>query len=141
MIEQPALKNVPIPESKFLYRRVFSYTLMIATFVLLFQIVDALQGALSLNNQTDALADAANALAEIAKWLIGFGSLIVTYYMVAPSAEQIVRIVQAARLYQAAPTILRDVMQGGRETDYGSRYEGRYGADTYFPDAPFGDMR
>lgn len=74
----------PLPEIRFTYRRLFSFGACAAVFALLWRIVDQLQGD--------------DALGEIAKWLIGLNALVVTYYMIAPSAEQIAKIIQAARV-------------------------------------------
>lgn len=73
----------PLPEGRFLYRRLFSYTICIVVLGLLVYIVNQLDG--------DAT------LAGIAKWLIGLLALVITYYMLAPSAEHMVRAIQAAR--------------------------------------------
>lgn len=76
----------PLPESKFFYRRVFSYVLTVALLGLLGYIIYQ-------------LADP-GALKSIAFWLIILLWWVATYYMVAPSAEQIARIIQSARMWR-----------------------------------------
>lgn len=73
-----------LPESNFRYRRIFSYVLTVALLVMLGFIIWQL---------TDA-----KELGDIAFWLIILLWWVVTYYMIAPSAEQIARIIQSARV-------------------------------------------
>lgn len=79
----------PLPESRFLFRRIFSYGL-----VLLLLLATAghgwLIGEAALAGNQTAIAGLIN-LAWWDRVLIG---LITTYYLLAPSAEQITRIVQ-----------------------------------------------
>ena len=75
----------PLPESDFKYRRVFSYAVATVTLALVAWIIWRIEEA-------DPLANIAYALLVL-NWFC------ITYYMAAPSAEQIVRIVQSARLF------------------------------------------
>ena len=72
----------PLPEIKTPWRRAYSYATTLITLGLVGYIV--------------ARLTAAEQLAEIAFWLICLNALIATYYMIAPSAEEIVRTIKAA---------------------------------------------
>lgn len=76
--------KTPIPEGSFFYRRIFSYTLTVVLLALLGFIIWQL---------TDA-----KELGDIAFWLIILIWWVVTYYMISPTAEQIARIIQSARV-------------------------------------------
>ena len=73
----------PLPESNFRFRRIFSYALALALLTLLTVIVLRIEDA--------------SALERIAIWLIGLLGLVITYYMVAPTAEHIVQAIKAAK--------------------------------------------
>ncbi len=79
----------PLPESNFFWRRWFAWVFTIAPLGLLVYIVRLL-------GQYPASIDA---LHEIALWLIGLAGTLATYYMIAPSAEQIVKIVKTAGMF------------------------------------------
>lgn len=74
-----------LPESDFKWRRIFSYVLSVALLALVgvavYQITDS------------------ENLRDTAFWLMVLLWWVITYYMVAPSAEQIARIIQSARLF------------------------------------------
>lgn len=72
-----------LSESNFKWRRIFSYALSAAILGLLTYIVSQL--------------DDASALERVAIWLIGLLALVITYYMVAPTAENIVQAIKAAK--------------------------------------------
>ena len=74
-----------LPESNFKWRRIFSYATATSLLVLVGWIIWQI--------------DDGSHLADIAFWLIIAHWWVVTYYMVAPSAEQIARIIQSARLF------------------------------------------
>jgi hypothetical protein len=77
----------PLPEGKWLYRRLFTWTLTLICCGLLWFIVQQLRGDV--------------ALVEVAKWLIGLIGILATFYLIAPSAEQLAKIVQAGRIFRA----------------------------------------
>lgn len=77
----------PLPEGSFRWRRVL--TLSLAATVL-GQNVYALISLRALS--------AADELLRLALWQTGLLALVITYYMIAPSAEQLAHIVQAARI-------------------------------------------
>jgi len=77
----------PLPEASWLWRRVFTFAVTFAVLWMLWQSIDRLA--------TVALTDPQRgvpALLSLCQWIIGFSAMMVTYYMVAPSAEQIVKI-------------------------------------------------
>lgn len=80
----------PLPEGKFFYRRIFSYVLS-GLFILLLAYV-----ILRIDNNDD--------LRRVALYLCVLLFVVITYYMVAPSAEHVVKMVQAARIFRDAPS-------------------------------------
>lgn len=88
----------PLPEGQWLFRRIFTWTLTILLLALLAVVVWRMpDGQLQL----------------VALWLIGLIGLVVTYYLLAPSAPELTLLVSALRqrlahpanLPPAAPTI------------------------------------
>lgn len=73
-----------LPESNFRFRRIFSYVLTTLVLAILAYVVYQL--------------DDAKELGRVAFWLIILLWWVATYYMIAPSAEQIARIIQSARI-------------------------------------------
>lgn len=94
----------PLPEGNWIWRRAYTYALTIATLALIWFGVDALwklrEGA-SLHDITQRLI-----------WLL---AAVLTYYMVAPSAEQITRMIQSARIIRGGGTITRSAAAEGTE--------------------------
>lgn len=93
----------PLPESNFFWRRVFAYVGSAALLALLGYVIFKME-------EPESLRLAALYLAV----LLWFS---ITYYMIAPSAEQIVRIIQAAKVLKAGVPISRSARA---ETDQGS---------------------
>lgn len=75
----------PLPEGTFLYRRIFSYGVAVAIIALLALVVWRIEGDADLRRVATSLC-----------WLL---FVTVTYYMVAPSAEQVVKMMQTAKLF------------------------------------------
>ena len=80
----------PLPESGFLYRRITVWVVCIAILGLLWFNVHALRAL-----------EHGDGLVEISKWLIVLIGLILTYYLIAPSAEHIVRMVQTVGAWKS----------------------------------------
>lgn len=78
----------PLPEPKWLFRRLFTYLFVVVWTVLV--------GCISLRVPADDLQ-------LIVLWLIGAVMLVTTYYLLAPSAEQLAQIFAAIRLRIGAP--------------------------------------
>lgn len=93
----------PLPEGKWIWRRLFIWLLTIAACACIWWIVPRINGQAE--------------LVDVIKWLIGAIIILATYYLIAPSAEHIVRLVQGGRSARAgmveraaemvAPAILR----------------------------------
>lgn len=83
----------PLPESGFFYRRITTWVVGITVLALLWFIVVALRAL----EQGDGLV-------TVAKWLIGLLALVLTYYLIAPSAEHIVRLGQTVGAWKAGIT-------------------------------------
>jgi hypothetical protein len=95
----------PLPEASWLWRRVFVFTTTAAVLWMLWAAIDRL-AAVALA----APALGVPALLSLCKWIIGFSGLMATYYMVAPSAEQIVKMLKTAALLRSG------VQVAGRQT-------------------------
>jgi hypothetical protein len=95
----------PLPESNFLWRRLYSYIATVSIWALLVFVVYKM-------DDQDSLRTAALYLCLLLWFTI-------TYYMIAPSAEQITRIVQAARTLRSGVEMTRKgrVERGGRVTE------------------------
>lgn len=79
----------PLPEPSFLYRRVFSYGTAISLIGLIAFVVWRIEGD--------------EQLREIALYLCLLLFMVVTYYMVAPSAEHVVKMIQLGKLWRSSP--------------------------------------
>lgn len=98
----------PLPESNFLYRRVFSWAFTLIILGLLGYVIHTLSVAAAGDAPGGVLA-----LAKIALNLIYLVALIVTYYMLAPSAEQMVRMIKMASMFtKGVTTTTRSTAQG-----------------------------
>lgn len=86
----------PLPEASWLWRRVFVFATTAAVFWMLWAAIDRL-AAVALAAPTLGVP----ALLSLCKWIIGFSGLMATYYMVAPSAEQIVKLLKTAALLRS----------------------------------------
>lgn len=86
----------PLPEQDWTWRRTYTYGLTLITCGFL------LYALISLHR-----LDAPDHIYVIAKLLIGVIAMMATYYMVAPSAEQIVHLIQAARTLRAGVPLSR----------------------------------
>lgn len=86
----------PLPEASWLWRRVFVFTTTAAVLFMLWGAIDRL-AAVALSAPHLGVP----ALLSLCKWIIGFSGLMATYYMVAPSAEQIVKMLKVAALLRS----------------------------------------
>lgn len=75
----PLDEQDPLPENKWFWRRLFAYVVTAVALGLVGWIVSKLASP--------------EPLAHIAYWLIGLCALLATYYLIAPSAEHVVRMV------------------------------------------------
>jgi hypothetical protein len=97
----------PLPETNWFWRRVYTFALSLISVAFIWYGIEALYDL----RQPDALY-------RITRYMIGVHVLLITFYMLAPSAEQIVKLIQAARLLQSGVTMRRsasvETPQGGR---------------------------
>lgn len=126
----------PLPESAFFYRRVFSYALSIGLLALLGVVVWRMESA--------------SELKVVAGYLCLLLFVIVTYYMIAPSAEQVVKMLQTAKLLARGVVIEKEAKASrtqaesrtrvGPSTDVATQGRRRpMSPQRGFPDPPFGD--
>lgn len=99
----------PLPETNWFWRRVYTFALSLISVAFIWYGIEALY---SLRE--------ADSIYKITRYMIGVHVLLITFYMLAPSAEQLVKLVQAAKLLQAGvPMTRRATVQGPQ----GSRTE------------------
>lgn len=80
----------PLPESKFLYRRITTWVVSLIMLGLIWYNVKALHDL-----------DQGPGIVKVTGWLCILLGMVLTYYLVAPSAEQIVKLVQLAKSLRA----------------------------------------
>jgi hypothetical protein len=102
---QPVDLQDPLPESSWFWRRVFVFSVTAAVLWMLWGAIDRLGTVARVSPE-----EGVPALLSLCKWIIGFTGLMVTYYMVAPSAEQITKMVKTAALLRSG------VQVSGRRT-------------------------
>jgi hypothetical protein len=97
----------PLPETNWFWRRVYTFVLSLVSVALIWY------GLESVTRAGDMAA-----VYKITRYMIGVHVLLITFYMVAPSAEQMVKLIQAAKLLQAGVPVTRratvETPQGGR---------------------------
>lgn len=86
----------PLPESSWFWRRVFTFCVTAAILWMLWGGIDRLGAAAMLVPHIGVAA-----LLTLCKWIIVFNGVMATYYMVAPSAEQIIKMVKTAGLLRS----------------------------------------
>ena len=92
--EPPAVADVqdPLPESNWLFRRIYFYAVTAVILVMVWLQLDRL-GDVAILQPVIGIP----AFITIIQWLLACLFVTITYYSVAPSAEQIIRVVQVAR--------------------------------------------
>lgn len=83
----------PLPEPTWLWRRLYVYAVTIVILALVWIGVHKLAEIAALEPREGIVS-----LLRVIQWLIAALICVITYYLVAPSAEQIVKMIQAARL-------------------------------------------
>jgi hypothetical protein len=86
----------PLPESSWLWRRVFVFSVTTAVLWMLWGAITQLGNVALVEPRLGVPA-----LLSLCKWIIGMTALMATYYMVAPSAEQIVKMMKTATLLRS----------------------------------------
>lgn len=86
----------PLPESSWFWRRVFVFAVTSAVLWMLWGAITQLGNVALVEPKLGVPA-----LLSLCKWIIGFSGMMVTYYMVAPSAEQLTKMVKVASLLKS----------------------------------------
>lgn len=111
--ENPATARVdvqdPLPETNWFWRRVYTFVLSLVSVAFIWYGIEALTGM----QQPEAVY-------RVTRYMIGVHVMLITYYMVAPSAEQIIKIIQSAKLLRAGIPITRSAAV---QTPQGTRTE------------------
>lgn len=97
----------PLPETNWFWRRVYTFVLSLISVGMIWYGLSAAY----------VMGDS-EAIYRLTRYMIGVHVVLITFYMVAPSAEQIVKLVQAAKLLrEGVPVTRRAVVstpEGGR---------------------------
>lgn len=100
----------PLPESNWFWRRVFTFASMLIIFGILIYTVMELARIAELEPRQGITA-----MLDLALRLLWLQFIFVLFYMVAPSAEQVVKMIQTAALLRAGvQTATRAVQEPGR---------------------------
>lgn len=99
----------PLPETNWFWRRVYTFMLSLVSVAFIWYGMEAL-----------TLMREAESVYQITRYMIGVHVILITFYMVAPSAEQIVKMIQATKLMRDGVTVSRTVVA---ETPGGGRTE------------------
>lgn len=107
--ETPATAQIdvqdPLPETDWFWRRCYTFLFTLLSVAFIWFGMEALA----------SLKDG-DRIYRVTRYMIGVHVMLVTYYMVAPSAEQIVKIIQSARLLKAGIPISRSAVVQTPET-------------------------
>lgn len=120
----------PLPESNWLWRRALTFTAILLVFALMIGLAIAVNRIVgSVTERIDNMNAAAVAsitiraldvIENMFKWMFWSLAMVVTYYMIAPSAEQIAKMIGAVKLLrggvQTASRRLVDESRGITET-------------------------
>lgn len=98
----------PLPESNFFWRRIYSWMVSVSVLALIGFVVWQIEGA--------------DELRQVALYLCILLWFVVTYYMIAPSAEQIVKILKTTELFKHGVQV--------RQTSTASNEEGKAASQT-----------
>lgn len=97
----------PLPESSWFWRRVFVYIVTAAVLWMLWGAITQLGNVALVEPKLGVPA-----LLTLCKWIIAFTGMMVTYYMIAPSAEQLTKMVKTVSLLKSGVQVA-----GHRVTD------------------------
>lgn len=97
----------PLPETSWLWRRIYVFTFSMISVAF---IMYALQSLYVMHDTENVY--------RIGRYMIGIHAMLILFYMVAPSAEQIVKLIQASRIIQSGVPTSRSAVaetpEGGR---------------------------
>jgi hypothetical protein len=77
----------PLPETSWLWRRIYVFTFSMISVAFI------LYGLQSLHEMQNA-----EGVYRVSRYMIGIHAMLILFYMLAPSAEQIVKLIQASRI-------------------------------------------
>lgn len=89
----------PLPETSWLWRRIYVFTFSMISVAFILYGLESLHG----------LRDA-EAVYRITRYMIAIHAMLILFYMVAPSAEQIVKLIQAARIIRSGVPVSRSAV-------------------------------
>lgn len=105
----------PLPEANWLWRRVFCFAVTAVLLFFMWGAVDRI-GKVAVVLPVQGIP----ALVTFSKWTIGFAGLVVTYYLLAPSAEQLTKLVKTASLLKAGVQMASRTIQRPDKTETAS---------------------
>lgn len=89
----------PLPETSWLWRRIYSFLFSLISVAFIWYGIEALNAM----REPDAVY-------RLTRYMIGVHVLLVTYYMVAPSAEQITKMIQSVKLLRSGVPLVAKVI-------------------------------
>jgi len=95
----------PLPEANWLWRRIFCFVVVGVLLFFMWGLVDRV-GKVAVVEPKAGIP----ALVVICKWTMAFACTVVTYYLLAPSAEQITKLVKTASLLKAGVQVASRVI-------------------------------
>lgn len=100
----------PLPESSWLWRRVFTFVVTGVVLWFLWGAIDRLGDVAMITPHLGVPA-----LLSLCKWIIALTILMTTYYLIAPSAEQVVKMFKIASMFRNGVQVAgRQVIDGDR---------------------------
>lgn len=114
----------PLPENDWFWRRTYTFVMTLASLGFIWFGVEALYSMAR-----------PELLYSITRYMIGILFVQILFYMVAPSAEQIVKLIQAAKIIRSGiPTSQREVVETPRKRTERKTVTGRPDTDDDTPD-------
>lgn len=109
--DNPAAAQVdvqdPLPETDWFWRRLYTFLFTLVSTAFIWYGFEALWG----------LQDAVS-IYSVTRYMVGVHVMLISYYMVAPSAEQIIKIIQSAKIIRSGVPMTRSAVvqtpEGGR---------------------------
>jgi len=113
-LQTPAIVDLqdPLPESNWFWRRVFTFVSVIVIFGILIYTIIELARIAELDPRVGI-----NALLDLCLRLLWLQFIFVLFYMVAPSAEQVVKMIQTAGLLRSGVQMASRAVQEGDRTE------------------------
>jgi len=129
MTDKPQIdEQDPLPESNWFWRRVFTIATISALLAFIWFFVEDI-ASIALKNESET---AVKGLVDIVKFLLVLVGLGQAYYLIAPSAEQLARIIQSAASLRSGVTFRREDERPAR-TWFGERKPSDKSGETFTP--------